>query len=117
MTVYTGLVDEPFDSVDRAEATAKLRAAGFHIATDDAGWIAEYTAGYHRVRVESVPGGWIVSHVRVAGSFERVTSAEHRETLTEATRLATNITAALNNRLRLLGSVAGPLLAELRRTS
>lgn len=112
-TVYTVLLDEPTDP----PAAQTLRDAGFTINTDDAVWIAEYTAGYHRIRVESTPSGWLVSHVRIAGAFERVKAEAHRDVLPEAARLAVEMTAALNQRLRLIGSVAGPLLAEMRRTS
>lgn len=117
MTDHTGLPDEPSDSGDRAEATAALLTAGFTIDTDDAGWIAEYAAGYHRVRVESIPGGWLVSHVRVVGSFERVKAEHLLGAFLLAAQLAVETADALNLRLRLVGSVAGPLLAELRRTS
>lgn len=106
-----------FDNDARAEHAATLEAAGFVITTDDTGWIAEYTAGYHRIRVESIPNGWLVSHVRVAGSFERVKAEADRAELAEAARLAVDMVASLNRRLLLVGSVAGPLLAELRRTS
>lgn len=116
-TVYTGLYDESFDADDRAAGAATLLAAGFIIGTDDAGWIAEYSAGYHRIRVEAIPSGWIVSHVLVSGSFERVKAEAHRVELADAAQLAGEMVSALNQRLRLIGSVAGPLLAELRRTS
>lgn len=115
--VYTGLLDEPFDVEDHAQATAKLRAAGFRITVDDAGWIAEYSAGYHRVRVEAVPNGWLVTHVRVVGSFERVKDSRHCSDFLAAAEVAAAMADTVNGHLRLIGSVAGPLLAELRRTS
>lgn len=116
-TVYTGLLDEPFDVDEHAQATASLVSAGFRVSVDDAGWIGEYTAGYHRVRVESVPDGWLITHVRIAGSFERVKDSRYRTTFTAAVEVAVDMANAVNERLRLIGSVAGPLLAELRRTS
>lgn len=112
-TVYTGLLDESTDPL----GAQPLRDAGFTITTDDVGWIAEYAAGYHRIRVESTPAAWLVSHVRIAGSFERVKAEAQRDSLPEAAELAVAMATALNRRLRLIGSVAGPLLAELRRTS
>lgn len=112
-TVYPGLRNEPTDPL----ATQTLRDAGFTTTTDAVGWIAEYSAGHHRVRVESTAAGWRVSHVRIAGSFERVKAEALRDALPEAAQLAVEMATVLNRRLRLIGSVAGPLLAELRRTS
>jgi hypothetical protein len=107
--VYAGLLD--------STSVESLRKAGFGIRTDDIGWIAEYTAGRHRIRVEAVPGGWFVSQVLVAGSVEWVKSATHHEEFAVAVRSAVELVGALNARLRLVGSVAGPLLAELQETS
>jgi hypothetical protein len=116
-TVYTGLLDEPFDGEDRDEAITKLKATGFAVDTDDAGWIAEYSAGRYRVRVEAIPDGWLVSQVRIAGSFERVKAEEFHSGITAAAGRAVAMATVVNSRLRLVGSVAGPLLAELGRTS